>query len=32
MKENNLDLNKEISFDTFRKQILLDYKIIVTSM
>ena len=31
MKENNLDLNKEISFDTFKKQILLDYKIIVTS-
>ena len=29
--ENNLDLNKEISFKTFKKQVLLDYKIIVTS-
>ena len=29
--ENNLDLNKEISFETFKKQVLLDYKIIVTS-
>ena len=29
--ENNIDLNKEISFETFKKQVLDDYRIIVTS-
>ena len=29
--ENNTDLNKEISFETFKKQVLEDYRIIVTS-
>ena len=29
--ENNTDLNKEISFETFKKQVLDDYRIIVTS-
>jgi len=29
--ENNIDLNKEISFETFKKQVLEDYRIIVTS-
>ena len=29
--ENNIDLNKEISFETFKKQVLEDYTIIVTS-
>jgi pyruvate/2-oxoglutarate/acetoin dehydrogenase E1 component/TPP-dependent pyruvate/acetoin dehydrogenase alpha subunit len=29
--ESNIDLNKEISFETFKKQVLDDYKMIVTS-
>ena len=29
--ENNIDLNKEITFETFKKQVLEDYRIIVTS-
>ena len=29
--ENNTDLNKEISFENFKKQVLEDYRIIVTS-
>ena len=29
--ESNIDLNKEISFETFKKQVLCDYKMIVTS-
>ena len=29
--ENNIDLNKEISFETFKKQVLEDYRTIVTS-
>ena len=28
---NNLDLNKDISFDTFKKEVLSDYKLIVLS-
>ena len=29
--ENNIDLNQEISFKTFKKQVLEDYRLIVTS-
>jgi pyruvate/2-oxoglutarate/acetoin dehydrogenase E1 component/TPP-dependent pyruvate/acetoin dehydrogenase alpha subunit len=29
--QNNLDLNKEISFESFKKEVLLDYKLIVLS-
>ena len=29
--ENNIDLNQEISFETFKKQVLEDYRLIVTS-
>ena len=29
--ENIIDLNKEITFETFKQQVLEDYKIIVTS-
>ena len=28
--ENIIDLNKEITFETFKQQVLEDYKIIVT--